>query len=60
MGFRVEGAPDADPPPNFALNVFLGWIGLCLWPISLIEAARREDKLFWWNLRARTRVVRYL
>lgn len=58
LGFRVEGVPGVGKRPAFALNVLLGYIGLCAWPISLYLAANRRDKAFWWNLRTRTRVVR--
>lgn len=58
LGFRVEGVPGSDNKPDFALNVLLGYIGLCVWPVSVYLAANRQDKAYWWNLRTRTRVVR--
>lgn len=58
LGLRVEGVPGTGRKPAFALNVLLGYIGLCAWPISVYLAAKRQDKAFWWNLRTRTRVIR--
>lgn len=58
LGFRVEGVPGTGKKPAFGLNVLLGYIGLCAWPVSVYLAAKRQDKAFWWNLRSRTRLVR--
>ena len=58
MGFRVEAIPGVGKKPAFGLNVFLGYIGLAMWPVSIYLALSRQDKAFWWNLRTRTQVVR--
>ena len=58
LGYRLEGLPDDDRPPAYALNTLLGFVGLMVWPVSLGLAAGREDKAGWWNLRSRTRLVR--
>lgn len=58
MGFRVEGVPGIGKKPAFGLNVLLGYIGLCLWPVSVYLALNRKDKAFWWNLRTGTQIVR--
>ncbi|MES1197055.1 MAG: RDD family protein [Pseudomonadota bacterium] len=55
LGYQIEPLPGAKP--QYAANVILGYIGLCMWPISLFLAARRIDKAFWWSLRTGTRVV---
>lgn len=60
LGFRVEAVPGAGKKPSFGLNILLGYIGLCVWPVSLYLAAKRQDKTCWWNLRTRTRLVRSL
>lgn len=58
LGYRLEGLPDDDRPPAYALNTLLGFVGLMVWPVSLGLAAGRKDKAGWWNLRSRTRLVR--
>lgn len=58
FGFRVEGVPRTGKKPAFGLNLLLGYIGLCAWPVSVYLAAKRQDKAFWWNLRTRTQLVR--
>jgi hypothetical protein len=57
MGYRVEGLAGSERQPNYAMNIILGVIGLCVWPISLGMALAREDKAFWWNRVAATRLV---
>lgn len=58
MGFRVEGVPGIGKKPAVGLSVLLGYIGLCVWPVSVYLALNRKDKAFWWNLRTGTQVVR--
>ncbi|MES1156859.1 MAG: RDD family protein [Alphaproteobacteria bacterium] len=59
LGYRVEGAPSVEgKKPAWGLSVLLGYVGLCVWPISVYLAAKREDKAFWWNLQTDTRLVR--
>lgn len=58
LGYRLEGLPEADQPPAYALNILLGFVGAAVWPFSLALAAGRKDKAAWWNLRSRTRLVR--
>lgn len=44
--------------PNYFLRTFLSYIGLCVWPISLFFALKRQDKKFWWDSKSRTAAVR--
>ncbi len=60
LGFRVEGVPGSGKAPAFGLNVFFSYIGLCMWPVSVYLAAKRQDKAFWWNLRTHTRLIRVI
>ena len=55
MGFRIEAEPGK--APNLFLNVFLSWIGMCMWPFALYGAAKHPQKLFWWNVQTDTRVI---
>lgn len=55
MGFRIEAEPGKTP--DFLLNVALSWVGMCMWPFALYGAAKHPEKLFWWNVLSRTRVI---
>jgi len=57
FGYRLEAVAGSAKHP-FGYNIFLAFVGLCAWPISLYLAAKREDKAFWWNLRTGIRAVR--
>jgi len=58
QGYRVGVDPDADSKPAFGLNLLLGFIGLCAWPVSLYLSIVRPDKAVWWNQRSHIKVVR--
>jgi hypothetical protein len=54
--YRVTDAPDSGEP-RYALRVVMSFLGLCMWPISVILALRNPNKAFWWDAATRTRVV---
>lgn len=47
LGYRIVAMEGKRP--NFALLGFLGFVGVCVWPVSLILAALRPDREFWWS-----------
>lgn len=57
LGYRVEPANNQQTP-KYALRVVMSYIGLCMWPISVIFALRNTDKAFWWDSATGTRVFR--
>jgi hypothetical protein len=56
LNFRV--VPSGDGKPSYALRVLLSFIGLCMWPVSVILASRNSHKLFWWDGETKTKVAR--
>lgn len=55
MGFRI--VPEPDTEMNAFSVVLLSWIGMCMRPFALYGAAKHPEKLFWWNVQTKTRVV---
>jgi hypothetical protein len=55
LGYRV--VPTSDGKPNYALRVLLSFVGLCIWPVSMILASRNSHKAFWWDGATGTKVV---
>jgi hypothetical protein len=56
LGYRI--APLAGCEPRYARRVLLSFVGLCVWPISVILALREPDKAFWWDTASRTKAER--
>ena len=56
LSYRV--VPSNDGKPSYALRVLLSFVGLCMWPVSVILAARDSHKNFWWDGATNTEVVR--
>ncbi len=50
---RLEGAE-----PKYALRVVYSYIGLCIWPYSVIMALRKPDYECWWDSSSNTQVLR--
>ena len=46
-----------DKRPSYVAATALSVIGMCTWPISLYLAARRADKMFWWDKASNTKTV---
>jgi len=46
-----------DKKPSYAVATALSVIGMCMWPISLFLAARRADKVFWWDNASNTKAI---
>jgi hypothetical protein len=57
LGYRVTAA-EGTAKPNYGTRVVLSFMGLCMWPISLILALRKPSKAFWWDSATNSRVVR--
>lgn len=48
---------DDDKRPSYVAATVLSVIGMCIWPISLYLAARRADKMFWWDKTSNTKTI---
>lgn len=46
-----------DKRPSYTAATALSVIGMCVWPISLYLAARRTDKVFWWDNASNTKAI---
>jgi hypothetical protein len=57
LGYRVSVA-SAAAKPRHGVRVLLAFVGLCMWPISVILALMTLRKAFWWDLATNSRVVR--
>ena len=58
LGYRIVADPAAGKAPEWGARVALAFIGMCVWPISLIFALRKPNKAFWWDAETGTAVVR--
>lgn len=57
LGYRVMEVSTA-AKPRYGVRVLLAFVGLCMWPISVILALRTPRKAFWWDSATNSRVVR--
>jgi hypothetical protein len=57
LGYRVMAANE-QVRPAYGKRVLLSFVGLCMWPISVILAMRKPHKDFWWDSATDSRVVR--
>jgi len=57
LGYRVV-ASGGTLSPSYGHRALLSFIGLCMWPVSVVMALRNERKAFWWDAASRTKVVR--
>lgn len=57
LGYRVT-ASSADVQPAYGQRVVLSFVGLCIWPISVIMAVRKPSKDFWWDSATNSKVAR--
>lgn len=60
MGYRIVFEPDPSGKTSKQrkrMHLFLSYIGLCTWPISLWLASQRDDKAFWWEWQTSARAV---
>lgn len=55
LGYTLVGKDDKRP--SYAAATALSVIGMCMWPISLYLAARRTDKVFWWDNASNTKTI---
>jgi hypothetical protein len=56
LGYRVVAAGSARPP-SYGVRTLLSFIGMCMWPISVVMALSSERKAFWWDAASGTEVV---
>jgi hypothetical protein len=56
LSYRVLAAEAAKP--KYGLRALLAFIGLCIWPVSLVLALLTPGKVFWWDKATNSRVVR--
>jgi hypothetical protein len=56
--FSYRVVPSSDGKPSYAWRVLLSFVGLCMWPVSVILASRNSHKAFWWDGATKTEVVR--
>lgn len=57
LGYRVTEATSG-ANPSYGARALLSFIGLCVWPISVILALRTPSKAFWWDSATNSKVVR--
>lgn len=55
LGYALVGVNDKRP--SYFAATILSVIGMCMWPISLYLAARRADKMFWWDNASNTTTI---
>ena len=55
LGYALVG--EDDKRPSYVAATALSVIGMCMWPISLYLAARRSDKMFWWDKASNTKTI---
>jgi RDD family len=58
LGYRVIKAIGGDREPRYAMSVLTSFIGLCVWPVSVVLALCHPQKAFWWDSATGTAVVR--
>jgi hypothetical protein len=56
FGYRVT--PVAGAIPAFGRRVVLSFIGMCVWPVSLVLALSKPCRTFWWDTASDTSVTR--
>lgn len=49
LNIKLKPPEGVEVAPSYGQRFFLFFIGLCMWPISLIIALRNERKAFWWD-----------
>lgn len=55
LGYTVTSSEGEQP--NYMAATVLSVIGMCMWPISLYLAVRRQDKSFWWDGTSNTKAI---
>lgn len=60
LGYRVTDVRETNSGPKYVMRVFLSFIGLCVWPISVILFLLNRDKAFWWDNATNTKVFRVI
>jgi hypothetical protein len=60
LGYSVTIGSELDGEPKHVMRVLLSFVGLCIWPISVILALLNREKVFWWDKVTNTRVFRVL
>jgi len=58
LGFRVTASGEPGAAPNWGARVVYSFMGLCMWPVSVLLAWRTPQKICWWDSRTYTRVIR--
>ena len=58
LGYRLTGVLESNGEPQYARRTLLGFLGLCVWPVSAILALRKPGRVFWWDSASNTRAVR--
>lgn len=58
LGYRVVRASGIDGEPKYGMRVVMSFLGLCIWPISVILALRNSHKAFWWDAATGSNVAR--
>ncbi len=57
LGYRIASLEEKEKPA-YGLRVLLSFLGLCMWPVSVMLAIGNQQKQFWWDSTTRTRVFR--
>ena len=58
LGYRVTASGETGAAPNWGTRVMYSFLGLCMWPVSVVLARRTPQKICWWDSKTNTRVVR--
>jgi uncharacterized RDD family membrane protein YckC len=59
LSYRViDDEESTNKKPWYALRVLYSFLGLCVWPISVILALFKPKKSFWWDGCTNTKVIR--
>lgn len=58
LNYRVIGDEESTKKSWYALRVLYSFLGLCVWPISVILALFKPKKSFWWDGCTNTEVIR--
>lgn len=58
LGYRVMASSDTQSAPNWAMRTVCSFLGLCMWPVTVILALRTPQKVCWWDSVAGTQAIR--
>lgn len=59
MGYRIVPMEGANGEPEFAFRAIMGFVGLCLWPVTFIAASQKDATpgTYFWDRQSNTQAV---